>query len=245
MAAFGAAFLLAMMLSLWVSRNLTKPLSNGRAARQLAEGSPESAWWSPRPMRGFVGPHPESDDRPVGDKDQGSLRRSRATAGHAHRHGRRRHGAGLSGTVVQVNPALERMFALELTESRVRHHAEVIRHEGLTALVSAVFETRSGRREITLSPAAAARAWRPRSQAAIASRKPVRSSCFTTSRNCVGWKNPQRLRRQRVARAPYATDLDQGYVEALLDGGKDDPGTATAFLEIIMRQKQSPQSDSG
>ena len=28
----------------------------------------------------------------------------------------------------------------------------------------------------------------------------------------------------------------KGYVEALLDGGKDEPATATAFLEIIMRQ---------
>ncbi len=28
----------------------------------------------------------------------------------------------------------------------------------------------------------------------------------------------------------------KGYVEALLDGGKDDPATAAAFLEIIMRQ---------
>ncbi|MBL8120772.1 MAG: HAMP domain-containing protein, partial [Anaerolineae bacterium] len=57
------------------------------------------------------------------------------------------------GTVVQVNPALERMFSLELTESRGRHYAELIRHEGLTALVSSVLQTRSGQGgEITLSP---------------------------------------------------------------------------------------------
>ena len=39
--AFGAAFLLAMALSLWVSRNLTRPLSEmAAAARQLAGGTP-------------------------------------------------------------------------------------------------------------------------------------------------------------------------------------------------------------
>ena len=48
------------------------------------------------------------------------------------------------GTVVQVNPALERMFALGLTESRGRHYAELIRHDGLNTIVASVLQNPLG-----------------------------------------------------------------------------------------------------
>jgi len=153
--AFGAAFLLAMTLSLWVSRNLTKPLSEmAAAARQLAGGTPgvrlvvsstDEVGLLAQTLNQMTD-QLETKIKEVSDDRAQLLAMLIAMV------------EGVMvldyrGTVVQVNPALERMFSLELTESRGRHYAELIRHEGLTALVSSVLQTRSGQGgEITLSP---------------------------------------------------------------------------------------------
>ena len=142
------------------------------------------------------------------------------------------------GTVVQVNPALERMFSLGLTESRGRHYAELIRHEGLTAIVSAVLQTRSGQGgEMTLSPSGRCL----RVEASIAGGHREQEACAVfVFHDITELRRLENIRKDFVANVSHElrTPLTsiKGYVEALLDGGKDEPTTATAFLEIIMRQ---------
>jgi len=238
--AFGAAFLLAMLLSLWVSRNLTKPLSEmAAAARQLAEGAPgirlvvastDEVGLLAQTLNQMTD-QLETKIKEVSDDRAQLLAMLIAMV------------EGVMvldyrGTVVQVNPALERMFALELTESRGRHYAEVIRHEGLTALVSAVLETRSGQGgEITLSPSGRCL----RVEASIAGGNREQEACAVfVFHDITELRRLEKIRKDFVANVSHElrTPLTsiKGYVEALLDGGKDDPGTATAFLEIIMRQ---------
>lgn len=238
--AFGVAFLLAMALSLWVSRNLTKPLSEmAAAARQLAAGAPgirlvvastDEVGLLAQTLNQMTD-QLETKIKEVSDDRAQLLAMLIAMV------------EGVMvldyrGTVVQVNPALERMFALELTESRGRHYAEMIRHEGLTALVSAVLDTRSGQGgEITLSPSGRCL----RVEASIAGGKREQEACAVfVFHDITELRRLEKIRKDFVANVSHElrTPLTsiKGYVEALLDGGKDEPGTATAFLEIIMRQ---------
>ncbi len=238
--AFGAAFLLAMVLSLWVSRTLTKPLSEmAAAARQLAAGTPgirltvsssDEVGLLARTLNQMTD-QLETKIKEVSDDRAQLLAMLIAMV------------EGVMvldyrGTVVQVNPALERMFALELTESRGRHYAELIRHEGLTALVSAVLQTRSGQGgEITLSPSGSCL----RVEASIAGGNREQEACAVfVFHDITELRRLEKIRKDFVANVSHElrTPLTsiKGYVEALLDGGKDDPSTAAAFLEIIMRQ---------
>ncbi len=238
--AFGAAFLLAMVLSLWVSRNLTKPLSEmAAAARQLAAGTPgirlvvsssDEVGLLARTLNQMTD-QLEMKIKEVSDDRAQLLAMLIAMV----------EGVMVldyQGTVVQVNPALERMFALELTESRGRHYAELIRHEGLTALVSAVLQTRSGQGgEITLSPSGSCL----RVEASIAGGNREQEACAVfVFHDITELRRLEKIRKDFVANVSHElrTPLTsiKGYVEALLDGGKDDPSTAAAFLEIIMRQ---------
>ena len=238
--AFGAAFLLAMVLSLWVSRNLTKPLSEmAAAARQLAAGTPG--------IRLIVSSSDEvgllaqtlnqmTDQLETKIKEVSDDRAQLLAMLIAMVEGVMV--LDYRGTVVQVNPALERMFALELTESRGRHYAELIRHEGLTTLVSGVLQTRSGQGgEIILSPSG--RCLRVEASIAGGSREQEACAVFVFH-DITELRRLEKIRKDFVANVSHElrTPLTsiKGYVEALLDGGKDDPTTAAAFLEIIMRQ---------
>lgn len=239
-AAFGLAFLIAMVLSLWVSRNLTKPLSEmAAAARRLAGGTPG--------IRLVVSSTDEvgllaqtlnqmTDQLEMKIKEVSDDRAQLLAMLIAMVEGVMV--LDYRGTVVQVNPALERMFALGLTESRGRHYADLIRHEGLNQIVSSVLETRSGQGgEITLSPSG--RCLRVEASIAGGSREQEACAVFVFH-DMTELRRLEKIRKDFVANVSHElrTPLTsiKGYVEALLDGGKDEPETAAAFLEIIMRQ---------
>jgi two-component system phosphate regulon sensor histidine kinase PhoR len=238
--AFGVAFLIAMVLSLWVSRNLTQPLSEmAAAARQLAGGrsgvrlvvtSTDEVGLLAQTLNHMTD-QLETKIKEVSDDRAQLLAMLIAMV------------EGVMvldyrGTVVQVNPALERMFALGLTESRGRHYAELIRHEGLNAIVSLVLKTRSGQGgEITLSPSGRCL----RVEASIAGGDREQEACAVfVFHDMTELRRLEKIRKDFVANVSHElrTPLTsiKGYVEALLDGGKDDPQTAAAFLEIIMKQ---------
>ncbi|MBA2485583.1 MAG: HAMP domain-containing protein [Nitrospira sp.] len=239
-AAFGVAFLVAMALSLWVSRNLTKPLSEmAAAARQLASGTPgirlvvsstDEVGLLAQTLNHMTD-QLETKIKEVSDDRAQLLAMLIAMV------------EGVMvldyrGTVVQVNPALERMFALGLMESRGRHYADLIRHEGLNAIVSSVLQTRSGQgSEITLSPTG--RSLRVEASIAGGSREQEACAVFVFH-DMTELRRLEKIRKDFVANVSHElrTPLTsiKGYVEALLDGGKDEPDTATGFLEIIMRQ---------
>lgn len=239
-AAFGVAFLIAMALSLWVSRNLTKPLSEmAAAARQLAGGTPgvrlvvsstDEVGLLAQTLNQMTD-QLETKIKEVSDDRAQLLAMLIAMV------------EGVMvldyrGTVVQVNPALERMFALGLTESRGRHYAELIRHEGLNTIVASVLQTRSGQGgEITLSPSG--RCLRVEASIAGGSREQEACAVFVFH-DMTELRRLEKIRKDFVANVSHElrTPLTsiKGYVEALLDGGTDDPQAAAAFLEIIMRQ---------
>jgi two-component system phosphate regulon sensor histidine kinase PhoR len=239
-AAFGGAFLIAMALSLWVSRNLTKPLSEmAAAARQLAGGtsgvrlvvsSTDEVGLLARTLNDMT-EQLETKIKEVSDDRAQLLAMLIAMV------------EGVMvldyrGTVVQVNPALERMFSLGLTESRGRHYADLIRHEGLNRIVASVLQTRSGQGgEITLSPSG--RTLRVEASIAGGSRELEACAVFVFH-DMTELRRLEKIRKDFVANVSHElrTPLTsiKGYVEALLDGGKDEPDTAAAFLEIIMRQ---------
>ena len=238
--AFGVAFLIAMVLSLWVSRNLTQPLSEmAAAARQLAAGtsgvrlvvsSTDEVGLLAQTLNHMTD-QLETKIKEVSDDRAQLLAMLIAMV------------EGVMvldyrGTVVQVNPALERMFALGLTESRGRHYAELIRHEGLNAIVSSVLKNRSGQGgEITLSPSGRCL----RVEASIAGGNREQEACAVfVFHDMTELRRLEKIRKDFVANVSHElrTPLTsiKGYVEALLDGSKDDPQTAGAFLEIIMKQ---------
>jgi two-component system phosphate regulon sensor histidine kinase PhoR len=238
--AFGVAFLIAMVLSLWVSRNLTQPLSEmAAAARQLAGGrsgvrlvvsSTDEVGLLAQTLNHMTD-QLETKIKEISDDRAQLLAMLIAMV------------EGVMvldyrGTVVQVNPALERMFALGLTESRGRHYAELIRHEGLNAIVSLVLKTRSGQGgEITLSPSGRCL----RVEASIAGGDREQEACAVfVFHDMTELRRLEKIRKDFVANVSHElrTPLTsiKGYVEALLDGGKDEPQMAAAFLEIIMKQ---------
>ncbi len=238
--AFGMAFLIAMALSLWFSRNLTRPLSEmAAAARQLAGGTPGVRLVvSSKDEVGLLAQtlndmtdQLETKIKEVSDDRAQLLAMLIAMV------------EGVMvldyrGTVVQVNPALERMFSLGLTESRGRQYAELIRHEGLNTIVASVLQSRSGQGgEITLSPSG--RCLRVEASIAGGSREQEACAVFVFH-DMTELRRLEKIRKDFVANVSHElrTPLTsiKGYVEALMDGGKDDPTTASAFLEIIMRQ---------
>ena len=142
------------------------------------------------------------------------------------------------GVILQVNPAFERMFALGRAEWRARPYGEVIRHEGLSEVVSRVLETRTGEgKEIILFPSARCL----RVEASMAGGKKENEACVVlVFHDITELRRLEKIRKDFVANVSHElrTPLTsiKGYVEALIDGGKDDPDTAARFLDIILRQ---------
>jgi two-component system phosphate regulon sensor histidine kinase PhoR len=239
-AAFGVAFLAALALSVWVSRTLTKPLSEiASVARQLANGT--SGVRISTTSTDEVGLLAQTlnhmtDELEAKIKEVSEDRSQLLAMLVAMVEGVMV--LDYRGVVVQVNPALERMFSLELTESRGRSVGEVIRHEGLGALVSSVLRTRTGQGgEIILSPSG--RCLRVEASIAGGSREQEAYAVFVFH-DITELRRLEKIRKDFVANVSHElrTPLTsiKGYVEALMDGGINEPETAAAFLEIIMKQ---------
>ena len=154
--AFGMAFLAAVALSIVLSRSITKPLSEmASVAKQLAGGttgvrihaaSEDEVGFLARTLNHMTD-QLEAKIKEVSEDRAQLLAMLTAMI------------EGIMvldyrGVILQVNPALERMFALIRTDCRGRPYGEVVRHEALgTNLVSAVLKTRSNDgSEITLYP---------------------------------------------------------------------------------------------
>jgi two-component system phosphate regulon sensor histidine kinase PhoR len=239
-AAFGVAFLAALALSVWVSRTLTKPLSEiASVARQLAGGTPgvristtstDEVGLLARTLNHMTDQLEAKIKEVSEDRSQLLAMLVAMVEGVMV--------LDYRGVVVQVNPALERMFSLELTESRGRPVGELIRHEGLGTLVSSVLRTRTGQGgEIILSPSG--RCLRVEASIAGGSREQETYAVFVFH-DITELRRLEKIRKDFVANVSHElrTPLTsiKGYVEALMDGGISDPDTASAFLEIIMKQ---------
>jgi two-component system, OmpR family, phosphate regulon sensor histidine kinase PhoR len=238
--ALGVAFVVAVSLSVWLGRNLTRPLSDiARAAQQLAAGE--------RNVRITTDSQDEVGLLAATLNDMADQLHAKITELSEDR-------AQLlamltsmvegvmvldyRGHVLQVNPALERMFGVTRAEARGRPCADVFRHARLNELVSTILAARTNREdEIILQPSArclhieASFAGGERENEAFA---------VLVFHDITELRRLEKIRKDFVANVSHElrTPLTsiKGYVEALLDGAKDDPPTCAKFLDIILKQ---------
>lgn len=238
--AFGIAFLIAVPLSVWFAHSITKPLSDiAIAAQQLAKGD--------HPVRIRTGSRDEvglladtlnhmtdqlrtkieelSEDRSqllamLTSMVEGVMVLDRR------------------GRVLQINPALERMFDITRMEARGHPCSDVFRHPQLDALVSTVLTKRMNEEdEILLHPSGR----RLHIEATVTESDRENDACAI-----LVFHDMTELRRLEIIRKDFVANVShelrtpltsiKGYIEALLDGAKDDPATNTQFLNIILKQ---------
>ena len=238
--AFGIAFLIAVALSVWLARSITKPLSDiAIAARQLANGD--------HTVRIRTGSRDEvglladtlnqMTDQLRGKINELSEDRAQLLAMLTSMV------EGVMvldcrGRVLQVNPALERMFDISRMDARGHHCSEVFRHPQLDTLVSTVLTKRLNEEdEILLQPSGRCL----HIEASVTACDRENEACAVlVFHDITELRRLENIRKDFVANVSHElrTPLTsiKGYIEALLDGAKDDPGTSTKFLEIILKQ---------
>jgi two-component system phosphate regulon sensor histidine kinase PhoR len=142
------------------------------------------------------------------------------------------------GRVLQINPALERMFDVTRMEARGHPCSDVFRHPQLDTLVSTVLTKRTNQEdEILLHPSGR----RLHIEASATESDRENDACAI-----LVFHDMTELRRLEIIRKDFVANVShelrtpltsiKGYIEALLDGAKDDPGTSTQFLNIILKQ---------
>ena len=142
------------------------------------------------------------------------------------------------GHILRMNPAAERMFGLDGEASRGRDHASVIRHQAFNDLVARVMATKqplSG--EITAGPSGKT----VQVEASVSGCERNDEACAVfVFHDVTAIRRLEKVRKDFVANVSHElrTPLTsiKGYVEALLDGAKDQPDEAQRFLGIILKQ---------
>lgn len=238
--AFGSAFLIAIALSVWLARSLTKPLSDmAKVAGQLAAGHHDvHIQTSSRDEVGLLGDalnHMTAELRVKIEElseDRAQLLAMLTSMVEGVMV------LDYRGRVLQVNPALERMFGISRSEARGRRCADVFQHPDLNQLVSNALASRSGQEaEIILSPGGRCL----HVEASIAGGQQDNEACAVlVLHDITELRRLENIRRDFVANVSHElrTPLTsiKGYVEALIDGGKDDSETSLHFLDIILKQ---------
>ncbi|WP_455377712.1 histidine kinase dimerization/phospho-acceptor domain-containing protein, partial [Petrachloros mirabilis] len=238
--AFVSAFLIVVALSIWLAGSLTKPLLDmAVTARQLAAGnhtvhirtsSRDEVGLLADTLNHMTDELQSKIDALSEDRSQLQAMLTSMVEGVMV--------LDYRGHVLQVNPALERMFGVTRTEARGRQFSEVFRHQELTALVSNVLVERSGREgEILLDQSGRCL----HIEASVAGGQKENEACAVlVFHDITELRKLENIRRDFVANVSHElrTPLTsiKGYVEALLDGGKDDPETSVRFLDIILKQ---------
>jgi two-component system phosphate regulon sensor histidine kinase PhoR len=238
--AFGVALAVAATLSVLLARGLTRPLSDMAAvARQLASGAlgqrVATGW---RDEVGVLGAtlnqmaeQLESTIREVSE-DRAQLLAVLTSMVEGVMV------LDCRGRALQVNPAFERMFLLRTTETRGRFHWEVVRHTEFNELIRDVLETRQNHGgEITLQPSGRIL----RVEASV-------SGCQRENEACVVlvFHDVTTLRRLEKVRKDFVANVShelrtpltsiKGYVEALVDGARNNPEESSRFLDVILKQ---------
>jgi two-component system phosphate regulon sensor histidine kinase PhoR len=238
--ALGLAFAVSVAVSILLARSLTRPLSDMVAvARQLAGGSLS------RRIR-FTS-HDEAGElatalNQMADQLEAKIREISEDRAQLR--------AMLTsmvegvmvldcrGIVLQMNPTLERMFGVQGIKAQGRTHREVIRHHELNEFTQMVLETRRNRSgEITIAPSGRTL----KVEASVADGQRESEACAVlVFHDITALRRLEQVRKDFVANVSHElrTPLTsiKGYVEALLDGGKDDPEVAARFLDIILKQ---------
>ena len=238
--AFGIAFVIALALSVWLARSITQPLSNiAIAAQQLAKG--DHAVRIRTGSRDEVGLLADTlnhmTDQLKSKIDELSEDRAQLLAMLTSMV------EGVMvldcrGRVLQVNPALERMFDVTRIEARGHPCSDVFRHPQLDTLVSTVLTKRMNEEDEILL----------HSNGRCLHIEASVTACDRENEACavLVFHDVTELRRLENIRKDFVANVShelrtpltsiKGYIEALLDGAKDDPDTSTKFLDIILKQ---------
>jgi two-component system, OmpR family, phosphate regulon sensor histidine kinase PhoR len=238
--AFGIAFLIAVALSLWLAQSITKPLSDiAIAARQLAQGdhtvrirtgSRDEVGLLADTLNHMTDQLSAKIDELSEDRAQLLAMLTSMVEGVMVLDRR--------GRVLQVNPALERMFGVTRMEARGRPCSDVFRHPQLDTLLSTVLAKRIDKEdEIILHPSGRCL----HIEASVTACDRENDACAVlVFHDITELRRLENIRKDFVANVSHElrTPLTsiKGYIEALLDGAKDDPDTSTKFLDIILKQ---------
>jgi two-component system phosphate regulon sensor histidine kinase PhoR len=238
--AFGIAFLIAVALSLWLAQSITRPLSDiAIAARQLAQGdhtvrirtgSRDEVGLLADTLNHMTDQLSAKIDELSEDRAQLLAMLTSMVEGVMVLDRR--------GRVLQVNPALERMFGVTRMEARGRPCSDVFRHPQLDTLLSTVLAKRIDKEdEILLHPSGRCL----HIEASVTACDRENDACAVlVFHDITELRRLENIRKDFVANVSHElrTPLTsiKGYIEALLDGAKDDPGTSTKFLDIILKQ---------
>ena len=238
--ALGVAFLVALMLSVWLAHSITRPLSDiASAARQLSSG------------------HQTIPIRTTAQDEVGILATTlndMASQLHAKIDELSEDRAQLlavltsmvegvmvldyRGHVLQINPALERMFGISRVEARGRPCAELFRHQQLNDLVTTILRSPAPYEDEIVLPLTGRCL---QIEASPAGGERESEACIVlVFHDITELRRLEKIRKDFVANVSHElrTPLTsiKGYVEALLDGAKDDPVASAKFLEIILKQ---------
>ncbi len=144
------------------------------------------------------------------------------------------------GRILQTNPALERMFGFQAEPSRGRRYDALFRDPDLTRLIQDVLHQRISREQELVLPALG-RTLRVEASAAGGQRA-HEASAVLVFHDITNLRRLEMVRKDFVANVSHElrTPLTsiRGYVEALLDGTKDDPDMQTEFLRVISTQAE-------
>jgi two-component system phosphate regulon sensor histidine kinase PhoR len=236
--AFGVAFLVSVILSILLARGVTGPFAEMAAvARRLADGAiGERIRTSSRDELGVLATtlnsmadQLETTILEVSDERAQLLGILRSMVeGIMVLDGR--------GTVLLINPALERMLGVRASEVAGRSYQEALPHDDLKDLATKVLIIRE-----TQSVELALSGLTFRIDAiVVAGRAPNEPCAVLVFHDITALRRLEHVRRDFVANVSHElrTPLTsiKGYVEALLDGAKDNPDESRQFLEIILKQ---------
>ncbi|MBI3620763.1 MAG: PAS domain-containing protein [Nitrospirae bacterium] len=146
------------------------------------------------------------------------------------------------GRVLLINDALRRMLPGADPSAIGRPFIEVIRHHPLNEFVRSVLEGGEGRRQEVALLTPEERIFLL--QASVAKPEGERGvAVVLVFHDITELKRLERIRKDFVANASHElkTPLTSiaGYVEALIDGAKDDPATCAQFLGIIRKHTEN------
>lgn len=238
--ALGIAFFTAVSLSIWLARSLTQPLSDiAQAAQRLATGN------QPIPIKTTAQDEVGLLAATLNQlADQLHAKISELSEDRAQLL------AVLTsmvegvlvldprGSVLQINPALERIFGISRAEARGRPFAELFRHRQLNEVVEASLRSRTHREAEIILPLTGRCL---QIEASVAGGERDNEACVVlVCHDITELRHLETIRKDFVANVSHElrTPLTsiKGYVEALLDGAKDDPEMASRFLDIILKQ---------
>jgi two-component system, OmpR family, phosphate regulon sensor histidine kinase PhoR len=238
--ALAGALLVIALLSLWLARSIAKPLSDlAQATRQLASDRRIA------PIKTTV--HDEVGLLAAALNDLASQLHARIDE---LSEDRAQLLAMLTSMVegvmvldsrshvLQINPALERMFGVSRTEARGRPCAELFRHQELNDLVMSALRSRTNHEGEIVLPLTGRCL---HIEISVAGGERENEACVVlVFHDMTELRRLENIRKDFVANVSHElrTPLTsiKGYVEALLDGAKDDPAASAQFLDIILKQ---------